>query len=480
MEVFLKRLSLLIVVTLSFVSCNDDAAEKAIDYAYLGGEIINPRKDFVILSKSEQVLDTVKLDANNRFLYKIEELDDGLYTFKLPAAEGIEYQMVLLEPKDSIMFRLNTLEFDESLVYTGVGAKKNNYLINLFLDGEAEDKTILSYSQLPPDEFERLLDSIRDQKLKKFKKFKASNSTSPLFNELIEGNINYDYYLSKEVYPFVNYSQSEKRNFESLPKGFYDYRKEIDYNYCSLMDYFPYYSFLKHHFENIALTEHFKNSNDSIFNVKSFDYNMIRLKLIDSLVVNDSIKNSLLVQTAVEYISNSKDVGNYDTLLESFINKNSNKKHQRYVTNIVQSLKDLESGNKLPPVDIIDAKGNERTLLSSIKNPSVIYFWSSTFRSHIDSHKKVDELKLKYPEIDFIAINVNNNDVKLWRNIIKQYRYNANDEYLFANPREAKHKLAIYPINKVMIVDKKGRIVNAHTSMFNIRFEEELLGLLNR
>ena len=177
---FIKRLSLICILALSFVSCKNDVTDPDNNYAYLGGEIINPRKDFVILSKSERVLDTVILDANNRFLYKIENLEDGLYTFKLPAAEGLEYQMVLLEPRDSIMFRLNTLEFDESLVYTGYGAKKNNYLINLFLDGEAEDKTILSYSQLPADEFERRLDSIRDLKLKKLKTFNANNTTSPI------------------------------------------------------------------------------------------------------------------------------------------------------------------------------------------------------------------------------------------------------------------------------------------------------------
>ena len=385
---FIKRLSLVLLMALSFVSCKDDTKEKDDNYAYLGGEIINPRKNFVIFSKSDEILDTLKLDANNRFLYKVENLEDGLYTFKLPAAEGLEFQMVLLEPRDSIIFRLNTLEFDESLVYTGVGAKKNNFLINLFLEGEAEDKTILGYSQLPANEFERLLDSIRDHKLKNLKKFSTSNTTSPYFNELIEGNINYDYYLSKEVYPFVNYSQNERKNLESLPEGFYDYRSQIDYNYCNLMDYFPYYSFLKHHFENIALTEHFKSSNDSVYSVKSFDYNMIKLKLIDSLVVNDSIKNSLLVQTAVEYISNSKDVDNYDALLNSFTSKNSNSGHQKYVASIVKSLKDLKPGNKLPPVDILDTNGINTSLKSIINKPTVIYFWSSTYRSHIESHKK--------------------------------------------------------------------------------------------
>lgn len=477
---FIKRLSLFGLLALSFVSCKDDSKEPDNDFAYLGGEVINPRKNFVIISKSEQVLDTLKLDEDNRFIYKVENLEDGLYTFKLPAAEGLEYQMVLLEPRDSIMFRLNTLEFDESLVYTGKGAKKNNYLINLFLEGEAEDKTILGYSQLPAEEFERLLDSIRYHKLRKLKVFSTSNSTSPYFNELIEGNINYDYYLSKEVYPFVNYSQNERRNFESLPDDFYEYRKSINYDYCHLMDYFPYYSFLRHHFENIALEEHFKNTNDSVFDVKSLGYNLIRLKLIDSLVVNDSIKNSLLVQTAVEYISNSQDVANYDVILNSFSQKNTNKGHNAYVTDIVQSLKDLKPGNKLPKVQIIDINGNKQVLRSVITRPSVIYFWSSAYRSQIDSHKKAAELKTKYPEIDFISININNTDSKIWQKIIKQYRYDANSEFLFANPKEAKHKLAIYPINKVMIVNKYGKIVNAHTSMFNIRFEEELLGLLNQ
>ncbi|PNQ72650.1 hypothetical protein C1T31_10910 [Hanstruepera neustonica] len=477
---FIKRLSLILFMALSFVSCKDDTTASESDYAYLGGEVINPRKNFVILSKSDRVLDTVTLDANNRFLYKIDNLENGLYTFKLPAAEGLEYQMVLLEPRDSIMFRLNTLEFDESLVYTGIGAKKNNYLINLFLDGEAEDKIILGFSQLPAAEFENRLDSIRNHKFKELKKFTVNNTVSPMFNELVEGNINYDYYLSKEVYPFVNYSQSERKNMESLPNGFYDYRKQIDYNYCNLMDYFPYYSFLKHHFENIALAEHFKLSTDSVYNVKSLDYNLIRLKLIDSLVVNDSIRNSLLTQTAIEHISNSQDIDTYDTILQSFLNKNKNQKQRTYVSSIVESLKGLKAGNKLPLVNIIDNTGKETTLRSIINKPAVIYFWSSTYRSHIDSHKKANELKMKYPEVQFVAINVNNDDENLWRKIVKEYRYDPQSEFLFANPKDARHKLAIYPINKVMIVNQKGEIANAHTSMFNIRFEEELLGLLNQ
>ncbi|MGY0392145.1 TlpA family protein disulfide reductase [Bizionia sp. KMM 8389] len=474
-----KLVYTLIMTAFVLVSCNEDSSSN-VGSAYFGGEVVNPKNNFVILSKSENVLDTIMLDKNNRFLYKVDHVEKGLYTFRLWASEGLEYQMVLLEPNDSLLFRLNTLEFDESLVYTGRGARKNNYLINIFLDGETEDKTILGYSQLPPLEFERRLDSIRNHKLNRLKQFNAKHPSSDTFTNLVKGNINYDYYLSKEVYPFVNYGSSERANFEKLPDDFYSYRKDIDYNYCEMMDYFPYYSFLKHHFENIALSEHFKTSTDSVLNVKSLNYNLIKLELIDSLMVNDSLKNSLLAQTAVEFISNSKNTDDYDDILSSFIAKNSNSKNDKYLTNMVNSLKGLRVGNPLPETTLLDYNNREVSLNSLIKKPTVIYFWSAAYRSHNDSHRKAQELKIKYPEVNFIAINATTSNLKSWRKLLSQYNYKTRGEFLFKNPEKAKHKLAISPINKVMIVDKNAKIVNAQTNMFSIMFEEELLGLLNR
>ncbi|EGV42738.2 hypothetical protein BZARG_2509 [Bizionia argentinensis JUB59] len=465
--------------TLILISCEKDSKIEE-GAAYFGGEVVNPRENFVILSKSKKVLDTVFLDESNRFLYKVANMEEGLYTFRLWAAEGLEYQMVLLEPNDSIIFRLNTLEFDESLVYTGRGARKNNYLINLFLDGEAEDKVVLGYSQLAPHEFERRLDSIRNHKFNKLKKFNVKNPTSDIFNNLVEGSINYDYYLSKEVYPFVNYANSERANFEALPSNFYDFRSEIDYDYSELMDFFPYYSFLKHHFENMALSEHFKKSDDTVLDVKSKNYNLIKLDLIDRLMINDSIKNRLLAQTAFEFISKSKNTDEYDEVLNSYTAKNTHVENGTYITEMVSSLKALKTGSFLPEISILDYNNRELNLKDVINKPTVLYFWSNTYSSHNDSHKKAEELKVKYPEVNFIAIHATTNKQQEWKSLILKYNYSKDNEFIFKNPELAKQKLAISPINKVMIIDKKGKIVNAHTNMFSIMFEEELLGLLNQ
>ncbi|MCX7552154.1 TlpA family protein disulfide reductase [Xanthomarina sp. F2636L] len=474
----MKYFCLLVLFGLTLVSCKKDSKQDKGDVAYIGGEIINPSNNYVVLLKANSVIDTMTLDSKNRFIYKLDQLNSGLYTF----SHGGEIQMVLLEPNDSIMLRLNTMDFDESLVFTGNGAKKNNYLINLFLDGEVEDKIVLGFSQLPATDFEEKLDSLKEKKLKKLQRFVSKQSPSELFIHLAKSSINYDYYLSKEVYPFVNYAKNERKNFESLSEDFYSYRKDINYNDSTLVDYFPYSAFLKNHFENLALFEHFKHSNDSLLNKQSLEYNLIRLNLIDSLMTNENIKNSLLVSATLEFISNSKDLDKYDEILNSFLAKNESKRHKEYVSKMVSSLKDLKPGNPLPDVKVFDIFNNEFNLRFVLGNkPCVIFFWSQSNMIRVqECHDKVNELKIKYPEINFIGINANNENKDLWKATLEKYKIENESEYIFKNPKEAKQALAIYPINKVIILDKKGLIENSHANMFSINFEEELLGVINQ
>ena len=117
-----------------------------------------------------------------------------------------------------------------------------------------------------------------------------------------------------------------------------------------------------------------------------------------------------------------------------------------------------------------------------LKNkPSVLFFWSQANVGHLKAcHKKVNELQEKYPEIAFVGINANNENKALWQETVRKYRFSKSNEFLFKHPKEANQALAIYPINKVIIVNKKGLIENAHTNMFSIGFEEELLGVINK
>ena len=65
-------------------------------------------------------------------------------------------------------------------------------------------------------------------------------------------------------------------------------------------------------------------------------------------------------------------------------------------------------------------------------------------------------------------------NTSVWKNIIYAYQFNIKNEYRFSNPLFAKKRLAINYIKKILIVDKKGVILNSTASMFDPSFEKIL------
>ena len=130
--------SLLILFALGCATKNENSK------TFFGGKIINPKTKFVVLYSNDKVIDTLLLNHRNKFLATYDNLDEGLYYFE----HGNENQYVYLEPKDSLMLRLNTWDFDESLVFAGEGAERNNILIDIFLEAENERKLFYQLNNL--------------------------------------------------------------------------------------------------------------------------------------------------------------------------------------------------------------------------------------------------------------------------------------------------------------------------------------------
>ncbi|TNJ46381.1 hypothetical protein KFZ70_13165 [Tamlana fucoidanivorans] len=466
-----------ILLCVTFFGCKKDNGSATVDYAYIGGEIINPNTKYVVLSKNETIIDTINLDGRNRFLYKIKNLSDGIYNFR----HGGEYQMVLLEPQDSVLFRLNTLDFDESLVFSGKGSKKNNYLIETFLESEAEEQYIIKLCQLSAEDYQKHIDSIRDRKTEKFNQFVKKHHPSDLFKDFMQANINYSYYSSKEVYPFLHYGKNKAEILKSVPANFYDYRKDINYNDVLLSNYHNYMTFLRHSVSNLTLEKHDAHSTGKPFHRGSTCYNLDRLHLIDSLVTNEAIKNELLFKFTMYFLSKSNNEKNNEAILGSYIEKSTNEKDKDQLTRYVNSINNLKAGAKLPELTLISYNKAEQDLHSIINKPSVISFWSTMHYEHFKkSHKQLRILKEKYPELKFITINIDGYGIDKSKQILQGYNFDYSDEYLFKNPDKAIDILAMYPITKTIIVDRKGKVVNGNSNIFSISFEKEVLGLLNR
>lgn len=449
------------------------------DFAYIGGEIVNPKNKKVILYNTRgKVVDSITLDANNRFIQKITNLQSGLYSI----THGGEYQMILLEPNDSVMFRLNTYDFDESLVFTGNGAKKNNYLIKTYLSNEGEAKRLVEYSKMEPEVFNKFVEERRRTQLNEFNEFLQHNEESPFFKSIIEANINYNTYADKEIYPFAYFGNNKMIHIKDLPEGFYEHRSIIDYNASHLSQFFAYNRFLFSHIDNLAIKSYYnKNPYHSKFDRHSIDYNKSKLDLIDSIILDENIKNNLLKYKARDFISHNHTEDEANELLDHYLAKSTNDEDKTYMKDLVSSLRLLRQGNPLPNLAIVNFNDTEHFLNSIISKPTIIYFWTSNSKSQYrNSHYIVAELKSKFPQMDFISINVNDNDDKFWKNIIGNYNFPTINEFKFKDSKIARKTLAVNYLNKAIIVDENSIILHPNANIFSSDFHEILEELLRK
>ncbi|WP_147676210.1 TlpA family protein disulfide reductase [Algibacter pacificus] len=472
----MRLLLSILSISLLTLSCKKDNHQLGEPFAYIGGEIVNPVENSIILESSDKTIDTITLDGRNQFKFKIENLKPGLYTFK----HGIEYQIIILEPNDSLLFRLNTIDFDESLVYTGRGAKQNNFLLNAFLNNEKTERVIRKYKSLSPQQFTYKLDSIKQVQLKEFRHFKKKNKVSKTFQNLIIDQINYSYFASKEAYPFRSNRNQIESIYKSLPSDFYAYRKKIDYNNSKLKDFVTYKTFLKSNISNLALSQHLAHCDNLNFKRgRSLCFNLDRLNKIDSLIANNDLKEELLYHYTVKFLSLSDDAKEINIILQKYLAKSENEKGKKLIVNYANAVSKLDSGNSLPHLEVVDYKNKSKTLSALVKGPTVITFWSNMYYDHFkSSHFKLKDLKSKYPEVTFVSINIDSYNAKKAQRLLQSNGFISGNEYFFKSPKQASKALAIHPMTKTFIMNKNKKIVNSNTNIFYGKFEEQLVSLL--
>lgn len=464
---------LLLLVFISLLNSCADRKQKDDSGAWFGGQIINPTADFVVFTKNDVVIDSIYLDADNKFLYRIEKVDKGIYNFI-----HNEYQIIYLEPDDSLMLHVNTLEFDESLAFSGEGSKKNNFLINMFLHNEKEAEQMPRFYLLEVDAFTEKLDSMKANRMTMLNNFLSKKDACTHFSEIAKASIVYDYYLKKEVYPFAHYGFGNTEKHQNLPENYYNFREKVDYNNPELQSYYPYYRFLNQHFDYLAFESY--NTESSTFNRESYIHNYHKLNLINQKVSLESLKNKLLRTTIRTYLINAKELDEEKKLLELYLSYNTNAQHASEINQLAASTVLLLPGNKLPVVKVEGRNGVKTSLSEIIRRPTVIYFWSTNWTNHHKNvHAKADELKQKYPEFDFIAVSTDEQQ-EVWLQTLIRNSYIDTYEYRFTEKDIALQNLVINSINKVLIVDKNGFIIDNHANLFRNQFEEQLLGILNQ
>ena len=459
---FLYSIPLLV---LSLISCersfDDDNYE-----AYLGGEIINPQNNFVLFLKDDKIIDTIFLDKNNRFLHKFDSLTPGLYTFKhLP-----EYQYIYFDKNDSLMVRLNSLDFDNSIAFCGRGDEKNNFLIDLYLKNEQDRATLYEVLDRDAQSFIKNIDSTYKIRKTEYLKRKVEIGWSEGFDAVAKAGIDFNHYYKKELYPYAHKYKTGKDISKILPKDFYDYRKNIEYNNSEFTNFSPFIKYV-----NIMLSNVSHDKSNGAFDEMSLENNIVKLSIADTLIKNQKTKNSVLNSIAYMYLLEDQNMYNNKTFIDKYLSLSTDKEQQKEVKEIYNSVKNLNIGNELPSIKLIDKDLKPVSLKELTANKeTVVFFWTSRADSHLKSvHKKVKELKKKYSEVNFIAINVDDTNEN-WTKAININNLSDITEIKSTNFQEIKKKWVITKIHRTIILDENGNIKKGFANLFDVNFEKDL------
>ncbi|MFK7812457.1 MAG: peroxiredoxin family protein [Maribacter sp.] len=458
---------LLYFFILVLAGCNQD--EKKSPKVFFAGEIVNPTSTMVFLSKDDQVLDSVLLDENNRFSFDLPSIKEGLHHFN----HGREYQYIFLEKGDSIQIRLNTIDFDESLVFSGIGSEINNFLLELFLANEEEESLVFSkLFNMEPADFDQQIEILHREKLKDLDELKAETELSKGEQEIAEQTINYTYYNYKEKYPFEHRKKTGKKTLHTLPENFYDYRENISFNNGNLNYLTPYYDFMKSHLNNrsyMGCSVKCGVENEKITN--HLHFNRHKLNLIDSLVQETELKDNLFRNVAFDYLLMAHDTEtNNETFIKDFHIKSGNNRHIKEINDLYEGIRSIQPQKIIPNVQVIDTNGNKVSLQEISKNKKVVfYFWTGANKRYFkDINRRVSQLSLVKKEYTFVGINYNT-DESTWKGMVEQGKLNPANQYKSENFEALTKALVIYPLNKCIITED-AKIVNAFTTMWATNF----------
>jgi len=423
----------------------ETAAEKGV---FLGGQIINPSSGYVTLYKDKKPIDCLKLNTENRFFKKFDSLPSGIYKIEhVP-----EYHSVFLEAGDSMWVRINASAFRESMVFSGIGAPKNNYLNEMLLQLDREDEFLTPMYSGDRERFIATIDSLQAQKIISWRLMDSLNQQSALSKKVTQAAYTYPYATRKERFALLRGSQWSKEE-DSL---YFAYRSGLEINEKDLSFFDPYINYLMNYLNQKAL-----DSGQNYFQQKQLTaFNSKRLEIIEKNIVHTDLKNNLARAVAIEEMLNFQNHNNHEDFLNHYFNINSSKDYLSDVLSIHNDINHLNSGVALPEI-LLQNSALEDLSSSQLFDDrfTVLYFWSQTQMNHYRrAIERMNFLKNKYPKIRFVGISIQQfNGMALQAN--KMLGVDPRNQFAIKQFEKASKEWVITLLNKAIITDPKGILI---------------------
>ncbi len=422
---------LIVLFIFLFISCKND--NKTI---FFGGKILNKSADKIILNKDDDIINESSIDENGFFQMKLDSINSGLYNFFLQP----EFQYIILEKNDSIYIRLNSLDFDESLVFMGNGASKNNFLMDVFLNFEKNEDMLNTSFNESFENYIKELDSVLSVQENKFIEFKSKVKISEFAEKMINNAILYPY--MEKLQSFILRRNINEELWDNIRNDF-----KINFNDNDLTFFKPYIDFIYLYTFNIT---RIKNKE-----IDKIDFQIERLSTINELISNNEIKSKLFRFLAFEVLLKNKSIYEKSKFIDEFLKISDFKNINNEVDELYKNQKKLTPGNDFPLVYFANQNGSILDITMEEKSKKVLFFWSYDQNSHLNAiHEKILKLKNIYFNYKFYSININDSQSKWLDNIISNDVINIRS----VNFDEMSKKLIIDNLNKIFFLNEKSKI----------------------
>jgi len=441
---------LLSFILYSFVSCSPSKEELR---TYFGGKIINPKSNVVLLCNQFGVLDSIPLHEDATFSATYDSLPKGLYYFK----HGPEHQYVYLEPNDSVLVRLNTWVFDESLVFSGAHAEKNNLLKTTFLQSEKEDRDFYKYQTLSPTAFTEKIAILVQQKETEITAYTERNPTvDAQFLQVLKIAKMYPIYSKVERYGM----RFQKQHDSILPASFYKHRQNSSLQLDAVLFYNPYNHYIINRFYNETFQKGVQKGTPA--------FSLALLETIFNSTASENIKNTYLKQVLLNHFYTQVTSVKSAVVFQAFLKYSSNPADKSTIQKLLHDVTMLEGNKYLPEFSVTNYNGSTISSKALLQGENTVLF----FRNNTQSSKnwissRIQHLQKKFPKLRFLVIEMNENTEESLPEIdIKK---------LFYLPATSSaHAFLTSKMQRTVLLQSNGKVFHGFAAISSKKIEEQL------
>lgn len=283
----MKKLFLLVLsIPLIFACSSNDPV------TILSGTALNLEEGYFVLNGPTGAKDTISIDDDNNFEFKINDIDKSSNYF---IEFGQEFIWLKISPLHNIILNFDRSDFLNSVSFEGDAADINNYIVKKARSKKTKNPDVDIY-KLPYNEYKAWVDNNRDAKNTLFSE---TNKVDARDNFWIseEANILYGWAQLLEMYP-VYYKYYTKTEEVELPEDYESYKNELNLNKAEYLESRAYTSYVS--------GEVRKAANQKSKELDAADMPLLNLEIAGELISDKIVLNNFRVTYLKDQLSRTE------------------------------------------------------------------------------------------------------------------------------------------------------------------------------